>query len=77
MSIQTQERIMKTIKDAHKFTDGLINSSEQKSVHRDLLLNELRDLTVDKINVALFELKDLGKIEFDFTDNPNVIFVPK
>ncbi|WNM18604.1 hypothetical protein [Flavobacterium capsici] len=71
--MDTKTRILDTIEEAHKFFIGL--DGEPKSIHKDLLLRKLDDVGIDKINVSLFELKEMGKLDFDFSANPDLIYV--
>ena len=58
-------KIKKCIKSAHKFSEGLGDST---SIHKDYIIDSLKDISSTKIHIALLEMKEKGEIKFTTND---------
>lgn len=73
MKTLTQQRILNAIEAGHRFSIGL--DGEQNAIHKDYLRKQLPDVRIENLNTALFELREAGKVDFDFNKDCNIIYL--
>jgi hypothetical protein len=74
MNTIMQEQILKIIENAHRFSQDL-NGGSIPTIHKDLIRTKLPSERIEDINTSLFELRELGKVNFDFNKDCNLIYV--
>jgi hypothetical protein len=74
MNTNLAGKILKVIGNAHRFADGL-DCSGQSSIQKDYIRRMLPELRIEDINTTLFELRERGRVDFDFNKDCNIIYV--